>query len=80
VRVIGSSPDVPNVNPVTFASGPPFADPNDGYTTADAYVRYRFTKATVLTARVRDLTGARYAPIFGYPAPGPTMEIELATR
>lgn len=80
VRVIGSAPDVPNVNPVTFAGGPPFADPYDGYTSADAYVRYRITKATVLTARVRDLTGARYAPIFGYPAPGRTLELELATR
>jgi outer membrane receptor protein involved in Fe transport len=80
LRIIGSSPDVPNVDPVTFASGPPLADPYDGYTSADAYVRYRITKATILTARVRDLTGARYAPIYGYPAPGRTLEVELATR
>jgi vitamin B12 transporter len=75
VRVIGASPDVPNPN-----GGPPLDDPYDGYTNADAYVRYRITKAAVLSARVRDLTGARYAPLFGYPAPGRTLEIELATR
>lgn len=73
LRVIGSTPDVPN-------AGPPLADPYDGYTDADAYARYRITSYTVLTARVGNLTGARYAPTFGYPAPGRTVEVELATR
>jgi vitamin B12 transporter len=75
LRVIGASPDVPNPN-----GGPPLGDPYDGYANADAYLRYRVARFTVLSARVRDLTGARYAPIFGYPAPGRTLEIELATR
>jgi outer membrane cobalamin receptor len=71
---------VPNIDPVTFASGPPFADPYDGYTTADAFVRYQVSKSAILTARVSDFTNARYAPIFGYPAPGRSYEVELATR
>lgn len=75
LRVVGFYADVPNAG-----GGPPLADPYDGYTSADAYVRYRLAGETVLTARVRDLGNARYAPIFGYPAPGRTLEVELATR
>ncbi|HEV8019920.1 MAG TPA: TonB-dependent receptor [Candidatus Lustribacter sp.] len=80
LRIVGSTPDVPNIDPVTFASGPPFADPYNGYTTADAYVRYRVAKSAILTGRVSNFTDARYAPIFGYPMPGRTVTVELATR
>jgi vitamin B12 transporter len=75
VHVVGSTSDVPN-----FGGGPPFADPFDGYTTADAYVRYQVSKYAILSARTSNFTNERYAPIFGYPAPGRTYEIELATR
>ncbi|HTW82964.1 MAG TPA: TonB-dependent receptor [Candidatus Sulfotelmatobacter sp.] len=77
VRVVGQTADVPNYNATNAA---PYADPFDAYTSADAYVRYRLARTAVLTARVRDLANARYAPIFGYPAPGRTFELELATR
>lgn len=75
LHVVGSTPDVPN-----FGGGPPFADPFDGYTVADAYLRYEVSKNAILSARTRNFTDQRYAPIFGYPAPGRTYEIELATR
>ncbi len=75
LRIIGSTPDVPN-----FEGGPSTADPYNGYTTAGAYVRYAFTKYAILTARTQNFTGTRYAPIFGYPAPGRTFQVELATR
>jgi vitamin B12 transporter len=75
LRIVGSSPDVPN-----FGGGSPFADPYDGYTTADAFIRYRIAKSAILSARVMNLTNQSYAPIFGYPAPGRTLQLELATR
>jgi vitamin B12 transporter len=75
IRVAGSSPDVPN-----FGGGPPFADPYDGYSVADAYVRYRVSPGAIATVRARNLGNERYAPIFGYPAPGRSVELELATR
>lgn len=75
LRVVGSSPDVPNLT-----GGPPLADPYDGYATADAYVRYRAAKYAILSARVSNFTDARYAPIFGYPMPGRTVTVELSTR
>jgi outer membrane receptor protein involved in Fe transport len=77
VRVVGQTADVPNY---AGPNAPPFADPYDSYTTADAYVRYRLARTAIATLRVRDLANARYAPIFGYPAPGRTFELELATR
>lgn len=75
LRIVGAFSDVPN-----FGGGPPFADPYNGYASADAYVRYRVSKAAILTVRGRNLGDGHYAPIFGYPAPGRTLEIELATR
>jgi vitamin B12 transporter len=75
VRVVGSSPDVPN-----FSGGPPFADPYDAYTVADAYLRYRLASHAILTLRARNLGDERYAPLFGYPAPGRSFEVELTTQ
>jgi vitamin B12 transporter len=75
VRIVGSSPDVPN-----FGGGPSLADPYDASTVADAYVRYRVAPHVVLSVRGRNIGNDRYAPIFAYPAPGRTLQIELATR
>ncbi len=75
LRVVGSSPDVPN-----FSGGPSLTDPYDAYTTADAFLRYRIAKSAIVSARVLNLTNQYYAPIFGYPAPGRTLQLELATR
>jgi vitamin B12 transporter len=52
----------------------------DGQTTVDAYVRGKLTTDTVLTLRAANLGNERYAPVLGYPAPGRTIELELATR
>lgn len=75
IHVVGSSPDVPN-----FSGGPALADPYNAYTAADAYVRYRVSTSAIATLRVRNLGDERYAPIFGYPAPGRSIEVELGTR
>jgi vitamin B12 transporter len=75
VHIVGSSPDVPNP-----AGGPSLADPYDAYTAASAYVRYELAPHAVLTVRSVNVGNAAYAPIFGYPAPGRTLQLELATR
>jgi vitamin B12 transporter len=75
LRIVGSSPDVPNLG-----GGPSLADPYDAYTTADAFIRYRIAKSAIISARIMTLTNQGYAPIFGYPAPGRTLQLELATR
>jgi vitamin B12 transporter len=75
VRIVGSSPDVPNPD-----GGASLADPYDAYTAANAYVRYRFASHAVLTVRGVNIGNAAYAPIFGYPMPGRTIQFELATR
>jgi vitamin B12 transporter len=74
VRVVGSSADVPNFG------GLPLADPYNAYTDADLYARYRFRPHVILTVRSNNIGNERYAPIFGYPAPGRTINVELATR
>lgn len=53
---------------------------HDGQTTVDAYVRARLGSDAVLSLRARNLGGERYVPVIGYPAPGRTFELELATR
>lgn len=53
---------------------------HDGQTTVDAYLRARIAPEAVLSLRARNLGGERYAPILGYPAPGRTFSLELATR
>ncbi|MGH7707268.1 MAG: TonB-dependent receptor plug domain-containing protein [Vulcanimicrobiaceae bacterium] len=50
------------------------------FTGVDAYARVRLQRAGVLTVRVRNLGDERYAAIYGYPAPGRSLEIEFATR
>jgi len=75
VHIVGSSPDVPNPT-----GGPSLADPYDAYTTANIYARYAFAPHAVLSIRGNNIGNERYAPIFGYPAPGRTLQLELATR
>ncbi|MBV8583186.1 MAG: TonB-dependent receptor, partial [Candidatus Eremiobacteraeota bacterium] len=52
----------------------------DGDTTIDAYVRGRIWSNAIASVRVYNLGNERYAPIFGYPAAGRTVEFELSTR
>jgi vitamin B12 transporter len=75
IRIVGSSPDVPN-----FGGGPSLSDPYDAYTVADLYARYRVRPNAILTVRSNNVGNERYAPIFGYPAPGRTVTVELSTR
>jgi vitamin B12 transporter len=58
----------------------PLINEYDAYAKLDAYVRYRFAKEAVLTVRGSNLGNALYAPIFAYPAPGRTIDVELSTR
>lgn len=52
----------------------------DAYDSLDANVRYRVANDTVLTVRGFNLGDTRYAPIFGYPAAGRRLYVELSTR
>jgi vitamin B12 transporter len=52
----------------------------DAYTLIDAYVRYRFDGRAIATVRVGNLADQRYAPIYGYPAPGRSVSLELSTH
>jgi vitamin B12 transporter len=68
-RIVGSTPtDGPQPNPY------------DAYTDADAYVRYRVANNVILSVRAVNVGDERYEPIYGYPAPGRTIFLELATR
>ena len=68
----------PHVDYYTAADGSTPAI--DGYSTVDAYVRMRLAGGAVLTLRARNLGNAAYAPIYGYPAPGRTYSLDIATR
>jgi outer membrane receptor protein involved in Fe transport len=52
----------------------------DGRTTLDLYARYKIAGPVVLTVRGKNVGNIQYAPVFGYPAPGRTLEIEFASR
>jgi vitamin B12 transporter len=60
-----------------FGPGPYFSD---GFTTLDAYVRYKLAAQTILSLRSGNLLDDRYAEVPGYPAPGRTFALELSTR
>jgi len=69
VRVVGATPgDGPQ--PVLY----------DRYADTAVYARYRTGPAGIVTVRVRNAADVRYMPIYGYPAPGRTAEVEFATR
>ena len=69
VRVVGATPgDGPQ--PTLYSR----------YADSDVYARYRTGPAGIVTARVRNAADVRYMPIYGYPAPGRTVEVEFATR
>jgi len=70
-RIVGSD------GGLTFGPSP---DVYDAYTSVDAYLRVRLQKAAILTFRARNLADAQFAPVAGYPAPGRSFALELATR
>jgi vitamin B12 transporter len=51
-----------------------------GQTTVDVFLRGRLTRDSVVSIRANNIGNERYEPILGYPAPGRTFEVELATR
>ena len=68
------------VGEFTTANDGPEPNSFDAYTDADAYLRYRIAKGAILSLRLQNAGDERYAPIYGYPAPGRTFFVELATR
>jgi len=52
----------------------------DAYDKLDAFFRYKVAKDTILSVRGTNLGNETYAPIFGYPAPGRSIQVELSTR
>ncbi len=62
------------------ASVSPLAQNYDAYSTFDAYVRYQLAPHAILTVRGFNLGNTQYAPVFGYPAPGRRVFVEVSTR
>ena len=58
----------------------PVAATYDAYDTVDAFVRYKLEPNTVVGLRAFNLGNEQAAPIFGYPAPGRRVYVELSTR
>jgi vitamin B12 transporter len=52
----------------------------DAYDKLDATLRYKLANDTVLSLRGFNLGNETYAPLFGYPAPGRSVQLELSTR
>jgi vitamin B12 transporter len=52
----------------------------DAYDRLDAYLRYKLAKDTVLTVRGANLGNETYAPLYAYPAPGRSIQVEISTR
>jgi len=61
----------------SFGPGPYYSD---GFTSVDAYVRYKLAPRAILSLRSGNLLNERYAAVPGYPAPGRTYNLELSTR
>ncbi|MDE2483222.1 MAG: TonB-dependent receptor, partial [bacterium] len=72
VRAVGPRGTVDHTQPLFYQS--------DTYSTLDAYVRARIAPCLTLTLRDANLGNERYAAIAGYPMPGRTFALELATR
>jgi len=70
--VVGSSYDNGSTLPVTGVL--------DAYANVDAYLRYRAAPGAILTLRVLNAGDERAAPVYGYPAPGRRVQLELSTR
>jgi outer membrane receptor protein involved in Fe transport len=59
---------------------PPLTATYDAYDTLDAFVRYRIDSKAIVTLRGFNLGNEYAAPIFGYPAPGRRVSVELSTH
>jgi vitamin B12 transporter len=59
---------------------PPLVGRYDSYSSIDAYVRYKVSRAGIVSVRGFNLGNDREAPIFGYPNVGRRVVVELSTR
>ncbi|HEY0798597.1 MAG TPA: TonB-dependent receptor, partial [Candidatus Baltobacteraceae bacterium] len=50
------------------------------YTNIDAYARFRLSREAILSVRGHNLGDEHFAPVYGFPMPGRTLEVELATQ
>ena len=62
------------------ATGQTLENSYDAYDKLDAFLRYKIAHAAVLSIRGYNLGNETYAPNFGYPAPGRSVEVEISTR
>ncbi len=58
----------------------PLLQSYDSYATLDAYFRYKIARNAVIGVRGFNLTNQQYAPLYGYPAPGRSWNLEVSTR
>jgi outer membrane cobalamin receptor len=70
--VVGSSYDNGTTLPITGIL--------DAYSDVDVYIRYKAAPGAIFTARVLDAGDAHAVPVYGYPAPGRRLQLELSTR
>ena len=59
---------------------PPLVGSYDAFDTLDAFVRYKLAADAIVSVRGFNLGDEHAAPIFGYPAPGRRLYVELSTR
>ena len=72
-RIVGSDgDDAGNVSPLENNF-----NANDS---VDAFIRYKLAKSALVSLRAFNLADEHNAPIFGYPAPGRRLYVELATQ
>jgi outer membrane receptor protein involved in Fe transport len=73
--IVGSDgDDRANVTPA------PLSATYDAYDSLDAFLRYKLASNAIVTVRGFNLGNEFAAPIFGYPAPGRRLYVELSTR
>ncbi len=58
----------------------PHDTPDTEYSRVDGYARFALAPRALLSLRVYDLGNERYADVSGFPMPGRTFALELATR
>ena len=59
---------------------PPLTGTYDAFDSLDAFVRYKLAPTAIVSVRGFNLGDDHAAPIFGYPAPGRRLYVELSTR
>jgi vitamin B12 transporter len=83
-RIVGSDGDdqgsVPNTETVNGLSALPAVNNYNANDSIDAFLRYKLAPSAILSLRGFNLADEHNAPIYGYPAPGRRLYVELATQ